>query len=208
MSDEWISVEERLPKIDEVVELNQLCSTGTYQTEGKISREDNNLFWEVTSREYSPGLIMSWRPLKENEEDVDVGVDVGVDDKTVITDREGNKQPNIIISCGKCYKNLGNIYEISEHGAIFNVSCISCLEQEKKPDFSKLKEGDFIVIDLNYANIPYAGFFLKIENEMRILVFHKSCHGKGCSMCHAGILLTGIKKITRINIDKQTFEEI
>jgi hypothetical protein len=110
--------------------------------------------------------------------------------------------------------NEGFIGFLNSKGLLYDIDRISGWRPipEKRPDFSKLKEGDLIYIDLNYANIEYiqnAHFFLRMdEDEIRTLVFHKSCHGKGCSLCHSGIGISGIKKITRINIEEKTFEEI
>jgi hypothetical protein len=71
---------------------------------------------------------------------------------------------------------------------------------EKRPDFSKLMDGDFIIIEYPIRNDGNDGkYFVRFSSSNENVIFTKSS---------GNYLIEGIKKITRINIEKQIFEEI
>lgn len=73
---------------------------------------------------------------------------------------------------------------------------------EKRPDFSKLKRDDLVVIE--YKNSNRIGFVGSIY-ERQILINSDSLFED----CASSVLdKDKIKKITRINLGKKTFEEI
>ena|ERR1700720_2753441 len=77
--------------------------------------------------------------------------------------------------------------------------------EERKPDFSKLNEGDFIHIEYyKFKDIIFKefGYLYKIVPDNALYI--TSLEGS----LGLQIILENIKKITRIDIEKQTFEEI
>lgn len=75
---------------------------------------------------------------------------------------------------------------------------------EKKPDFGKLNNGDIVILKL--TNDKYStkiGYVYSIS-EMGICITNYKNIGNG-NITH---FFENIKKITRINLEKQTFEEI
>lgn len=77
---------------------------------------------------------------------------------------------------------------------------------ENKPDFGKLKEGDPLIVQFSYG-LTTLLTFIKIDNaEYPFLgyFYSPSAH----EVISARSPLDEIKKITRINLEKQTFEEI
>lgn len=81
------------------------------------------------------------------------------------------------------------------------------------PDFSKLNRGDLLIVEVefNYGKIPEThvapGFFNKIDrDEFPFNFFMGSSFSDSASSCR--VKLEEIKKITRINIEDRTFEEI
>jgi hypothetical protein len=103
--------------------------------------------------------------------------------------------------------NEGFIGFLNSNELLYDIDRISGWRPitEKLPDFSKLKEGDFLHVEW--------------QNEKRILVsvsigkFDEidSCGFfiiKSSDCCRFHIKINDIKKITRINIEDKTFEEI
>ena len=87
--------------------------------------------------------------------------------------------------------------------------------QKKKPDFWKLNEGDFLILELikNNEIEVFPCFFDKIDHNFysskcspHDFYFYRSKgYGVGSSKSFG---IGQIQKITRINLEKQTFEEI
>lgn len=75
--------------------------------------------------------------------------------------------------------------------------------KEKRPDFGKLREGDFIAIETNNRICNMAvGFFCGFDIDGDLMIgIQKSNH-------HEAIYRSEIKKITRINLETREFEEI
>jgi hypothetical protein len=72
--------------------------------------------------------------------------------------------------------------------------------KEKRPDFSKLKEGDLIVIIPKHHNKYFAGYIISLDDDsVQITIGNKDYQGFHESF---------IKKITRINLEEKTFEDI
>ena len=82
-------------------------------------------------------------------------------------------------------------------------------QSEKRPDFSKLQDGDLLVIEEENIRV---GYFRKIEieeeddNDKSLYIDLSQC--KDVDDGGAFIPLYKIKKITRINLEEKTFEEI
>ena len=147
MSDEWISIQDRLPKLGERIEvetekpLSIMCATlkkfsfcQKYEPDHRYHRHDDSYVfydrkWEIINH------VTQWRPL-----------------------------------------------------------------QEKRPDFSKLKKDDILLIKYSECeNTPDDIYPVRFSsmNDNCIFTYHSGNHVKD-----------HIKKITRINLEKQTFEEI
>ncbi|MGN6347061.1 MAG: hypothetical protein ACTHME_05100 [Candidatus Nitrosocosmicus sp.] len=80
---------------------------------------------------------------------------------------------------------------------------------EKRPDFSNLKFRDFLMIDvcihkdLDIQIEKFSGFFVDIKDGYLYICL------RGCYFNDMiAINLSQIKKITRINVENKTFEEI
>jgi len=71
--------------------------------------------------------------------------------------------------------------------------------QEKRPDFSKLREGDLLRVFWD-SNKSF-GKFDEIDSFDFMIIDQSSC-------CKLHIKINDIKKITRINLEEQKFEEI
>lgn len=76
---------------------------------------------------------------------------------------------------------------------------------EKRPDFSKLKNGDFIHVEWQYENRVLVrmsiGKFDEIDSCGFFIIKSSDC-------CRFHIKINDIKKITRINLEEKIFEEI
>ncbi len=106
---------------------------------------------------------------------------------------------------GLCFCDDNNIYRIPEIEGWRPI-------KERKPDFGKLKKGDLIY--LKTKEDEYSGFFLKISicnysdvGEVKYINV-KPAAIYTCLGSEQPIELSFIKKITRINIEDKTFEEI
>jgi len=76
------------------------------------------------------------------------------------------------------------------------------IKREKRPDFGKLNIGDLIVINYNNGD-KVTGFYKKIDDRFIELKPFMNDTERNFISVH-----TGIKKITRINTEDKTFEEI
>jgi len=120
------------------------------------------------------------------------------------------------ILCKECDEPLG--FEFLTSDSIFRIHpCDNCFDYfkvkdeipEKRPDFGKLNIGDKLIIEIMPNDskgskvIEYFGYFQGISeaNMFEISINTYSFIGDCISVSR-------VKKITRINIEKQTFEEI
>lgn len=76
---------------------------------------------------------------------------------------------------------------------------------EKRPDFSKLKEGDFIILETEDDTI-YRAIFLGNHKDWEYPV--EIIYSDRIGYTRRTIKLEIIKKVTRINTETKTFEEI
>ncbi len=149
MSDEWISIQDRLPKLGERIDV---------ETEKPLS------IMCATLKKFS--FCQKHEPDHRYH---------GHDDSYVFYDRK---------------------WEIINHVTRWRPL------QEKRPDFSKLNYGDLVAILYHEREDLYVCFFKKLTEEFFIAACHEST-GKTIDFP-----IRNIKKITRINLEKQTFEEI
>ena len=71
---------------------------------------------------------------------------------------------------------------------------------EKRPDFSRLRKGDIVVIEYSTHKKDVDGLYpIKIHSMNDIVIYSETS---------GNYLFEGIKKITRINLENETFEEI
>ena len=72
--------------------------------------------------------------------------------------------------------------------------------KEKRPDFSKLRDGDIIVLEyITHKKDVNRIYPIKVHSMNERVIFSETS---------GNFLFTGIKKITRINLEEQKFEEI
>lgn len=74
---------------------------------------------------------------------------------------------------------------------------------EKRPDFSKIKQGDLILVDPKNTPVLVVGYLNNIYDKFLYLNMTSILSSKNYE-----ILKEEIKKITRINLESKTFEEI
>jgi hypothetical protein len=76
---------------------------------------------------------------------------------------------------------------------------------KKRPDFSKLKIGDLIYIEMNNLFINYnkCGYVKSVDNYSLITASYQDL-----TEAKLSTQISRIKKITRINLENKTFEEI
>lgn len=156
MSDNWISIEDNLPKIGHIIEI---------KTEKPLS---------IMNATFT---IINWCSENSNY-------------------HVNHKHTDVFV-----FKGLIGDY-------INNVTHWRPI-QEKRPDFGKLNIGDKLIIEIMPNDskgskvIEYFGYFQGISeaNMFEISINTYSFIGDCISVSR-------VKKITRINIDKQTFEEI
>ena len=149
MSDNWISIEDNLPKIGHIIEI---------KTEKPLS---------IMNATFT---IINWCSENSNY-------------------HVNHKHTDVFV-----FKGLIGDY-------INNVTHWRPI-QEKRPDFGKLKNGDLVIIE-NVDGFKQAGFFVKIFYSDQFQMSYKSDQSN-----YFYVKFEKCKKITRINIEKQTFEEI
>lgn len=75
---------------------------------------------------------------------------------------------------------------------------------EKRPDFSKLRKGDLVILELDYDRDSKVGYVMYLGHDALSTTRYKFM--EGCSAIENAYF--EIKKITRINLEEKTFEEI
>src|SRR5688500_5705106 len=101
--------------------------------------------------------------------------------------------------------NIEGEYEfVNEDGFVFYAVSVKEWQYipEKRPDFSKLRNADFIFLEFKSGRKSSAFFDCIAQEEYMILRVSTS------SIATMEESLKEIKKITRINLEEQTFEEI
>lgn len=82
---------------------------------------------------------------------------------------------------------------------------------DKKPDFQKLTPLDLLEVEYKYEEYEkyhkVCGYFTKINYSQNYMRLDRAGSDSYCSR-YVRLYLDSIKKITRINIENQTFEEI
>lgn len=175
----WISIIDKLPKIDQEVEVryhNKI--TNDYVIEKSIFSNNckNNYYfaWVGISN------IEDWRPIQEKRHDYSTS------DFTEV-------------KCIKCNENYGIVYGYltNQVKGFLDSLCVEC--RIKRPDFGKLNRGDIVIIQYRHGTSSDDFYPITFEsmNDNSIFTRNSGNHVK-----------KHIKKITRINIEEKTFEEI
>ena len=115
---------------------------------------------------------------------------------------DGRLRCGMMIVCHICSEQIPCQFSTSDN--IFRIHpCECCREKkEKRPDFCKLREGDLLIIDYK-SEKQHLGYFYKFHCREAFEV-----HSTNDYEWSFNVETSEVKKITRINLETQTFEEI